>query len=115
MANFSKVKSYKDFSKTSTTLAAKLGFELLVGKRYDTDKWGNDVITDHMVELWYADEDSELFLIAYTIQDDGSLYFNCKTLDIHKELSKVEDLPLTIKDDKELKAVIKYVYGCLKG
>ena len=105
---FNKVKSYKDLSVTSRKFAAVRGYELLVGKVYE-----DDVVTGYDVELWYADDNSELFLVAYSIQSDGNLYFKCKTLDIHKELAKVEDLPLTITSVKQLNSVVKYIAQCL--
>lgn len=114
--NFSKVKSYKDISKATTNFAAKRGFDVLVGEQSEQTKYGYgcDIVTGYQVEIWYADDNAELFLVAYTIQNDGSLYFNTKTIDIYKELCKVEDLPLIIKDDKELRTVINYIAECLK-
>lgn len=112
--NFSKVKSYKDISKTTSSFALKRGFEILVGTQSEENAWGYDVTTGYQLEIWYADDNSELFLVSYTIQEDGTLYFNTKTLDIYKELSKVEDLPLIIKDDKQLRSVIAYIAECLK-
>lgn len=116
--NFSKVKSYKDISKATASFAAKRGFEVLVGDVFEVrqDYWGNDYYhtTGYQVEIWYADDNAELFLVSYTIQNDGSLYFNTKTIDIHKELCKVEDLPLVIKDDKALRTVINYIAECLE-
>lgn len=111
---FNNVKSYKDLNKTSVKFAASRGYELLVGTNYETNNLGYDIVTGYQVEIWYADDNAELFLIAYSVQDDGSLYFKTKTLDIYKELHKVEDLPLTIKNDKELRSVIAYIADCLK-
>lgn len=113
--SFLKVKSYKDLSVTSKKFAASRGFELLVGKVYEQNKFGFDIIVGYDLELWYNDDNSELFLIAYSIQEDRSLYFKQKTLDIFPELSKVEDLPLVIKTDKELRSVISYISKCLKA
>lgn len=111
---FKNVKSYKDLSVSSKKFATARGFELLVGAVYEQNKFGFDVVVGYDIELWYEGDQEELFLIAYSIQDDGCLYFKQKTLDIHKELAEVEDLPMSIKTDKELRAMIEHVYQSLK-
>lgn len=116
--NFSKVKSSKDIGKSIKNLASKLGFEVLAGDLFEVvqDRNGNDYYktTGYVVEIWPIDDQAELFYVSYMIQDDGSLYLHAKAIEIHQELTKVEELPLVIKDSKELKEVLKYMADCLK-
>jgi len=60
---------------------------------------GETVILDS-VEIY--DLDGSDFLVAYTLNKDGSLSFNCAP-------NSIEDLPAMIKSTRELTAVCKYV------
>lgn len=116
--NFSKVRMSKDIGKSIKNLASKLGFEVLADDLFEVvqDRKGNDYYktTGYAVEIWPIDDQAELFYVSYMIQDDGSLCFHTKAIEIHKELEKIAELPLVIKDSEELKDVLKYMADCLK-
>lgn len=106
--SFLNIKSYKQLSKTTTKHAFKRGLEVLVYFCNDFD------MPDHYIEIWPESDQSELPYVSYAVQQGGTLYLYAKHVDVHKELSKVEDLPMVVKTDKELRSVVAYIADCLK-
>ena len=107
MANFNTWLTWRDVNKTSAKLAISNGLELMIHRNTDTD----DLC--HRLEIWPEDDSQEAPYVSYTIQQDGSSYLYAKYQDIHKELSKVEELPLRIDSLKQLNSVIKHIADSL--
>lgn len=107
MTTFNTWLNWKDVNKTSANLATANGLELMIYRNMDIED------PAHRLEIWPEDDSQEAPYVSYRIQADGSLYLHHKHQDVHKELSKVEDLPLTITSIKQLNSVVKYIAQCL--
>lgn len=107
MTNFKNWINHKAINKTAQRFAIARELELTVYRNTDTED------PEHNVEIWPYDDSQEAPYVEYAIQSDGSLYMYRKNYDVHKELHKVEDLPITIKSVKELNAVVAYIAECL--
>lgn len=82
-------------SKTTTNFAVKRGIELSVEQFNDMD----------VLCIWEADNDCE-WLCSYYINDDGSFTWKGN---VYLEQEIKEELPATIKDEKHLREVIKFI------
>ena len=107
MTTFNTWFTWKDVNKTAAKIAVVNGLELMIYRNTDIED------PAHRLEIWSADDSQEAPYVSYTIKADGSLYLYLKHQDAHKELSKVEDLPLTITSIKQLSNVVKYIAKCL--
>lgn len=102
--NFKTWLTYKDINKSSAKLALTSNLELMILRFTDTEE---DNI--HRLEIWPEDDSQEAPYVSYTVQGNGSLYLYAKHQDVHKELAKVEDLPLIVGSIKELNSVIRHI------
>lgn len=82
-------------SKTTTNFAGKRGIELSVEQFNDMD----------VLCIWETDNDCE-WLCSYYINDDGSFTWKGN---IYLAQEVKEELPATIKDEKHLREVIKFI------
>lgn len=105
--NFLNIKSYKQLSKTTTKFAFARGLDVMVYVNTDIED------PKHHIEIWPEDDSEEAPYVSYAVQQDGSLYLYAKYVDVHTDLCKVEDLPMVIKGDKELRSVLAYIADCL--